>query len=219
MRKSKLILLALIALAIPCRVFCGEADSAYSVKHRWVVKASGSAYRCMLRDIPTPCVGDNENSVNDLGLNMRFECSYAFSKNMEIGLFAGFQCHKYGYFEDNGLEEQIFGKIKTAVSPVFGVNLHFQLLPLFLKTASCRWDLYLTANYAGCLMKHYYELESSLYPFPIKYRHTYGVGFGLAYYFKNRVGLFGELCVGNYSLFPDYLTKNINFRGGIAAKF
>lgn len=219
MNLSKLILIGSVVMTCCLNVFCGETDTSYSVKNRWVVKVSASAYRCMLFDIPDFYVGEYEKAVTEQGLNMRFETNYAFSKNMEVGVFAGFQCARYGFVVIDEMGEATDASFKKAISPVFGVNIQLQILPFFVKSNVCRWDLYLTANYAGGIFKHYKEMEISLTQYPLRYRHTYGFGLGLSYYFKNMVGLFGELCVGNFSYFPDYVESNVNFRGGVAAKF
>lgn len=212
----KILLVIMFGIA-PLMVFCGETDTVYSVKHRWVLKSSVSPTpNAMLRLIPPVLVGDYEGISNQKGLNFRVEADYAPCQYVEVGLSTGFLYYQYAH-EILSTESTGYSLILNAFAPLFGLNVNVQLLPIFIKAPTCRWDLYLTANYSGCFAIHR-EYDFLLIPTKL-YRQVYGLGLGLGYYFKNIIGIYGEFAVGNYSYFPDYLEHNVNFKIGICAKF
>lgn len=204
-------------------VFCSTADSTtyYSIKHRWTIKTSIAAYKCWDLDIPNIFFGDFEDLNNVKRTNFRIEANYGFNKYFEIGLFAGFQ--KYVYCEpigepdiDNDTLTVYNMIIKNNLAPVFGFNINFNILPIFVTEKKCRWDLYLTARYGCCLLPHieFFYLEDV----DKHYRQEYGIGTGIAYYFGNRIGFYAEFLLGNFSYFPRFVDSNNSFRIGIACK-
>lgn len=215
-------IVTIIATIKPILLFGGVSDSDYSVKYRWVVKASVSAYRVHDLDKPFVLLGQYESFINDRQMNYRIEGSYGLNKYLEVGISLGLQNYRWYtagdiYYDEDDGSQYFFPQTHSGIAPVFGLNLNFQILPLFIKEPICRWDLYMFAKYGGCLLFHK-EYEFVGYQ-DSKYRQEYGAGVGIAYYFKNRIGLFGELSVGNYSYFPRFVESNINFRFGITTKF
>ncbi|MBO4503526.1 MAG: outer membrane beta-barrel protein [Bacteroidales bacterium] len=219
---TEALLAALFAfLLVPVSAQGMGTDSAtYSVKGRWVVKTSISLYRTW--DTGPTVFGTGTRDNGAVGLqrfNFRAEASYAFTRHLEVGLFLGFQHYQYLAYRESLQPGFVYGELYNTIAPTFGANVTFQLLPLFVKSDACRWDLYLFARYGGCVLP-FLEIENSgLEHLFHKYRQEYGVGAGVAYYFKNKVGLFGEWAVGNFSYFPFFTDSNINFRFGIAGKF
>jgi len=113
--------------------------------------------------------------------------------------------------------------IYRGFAPLFGVNANFHILPFLVKSKDCHWDLYLTAKYGGCYLPHVeFEDADNDYPYG-KYRHEYGLGIGICYYFKNIIGLYAEGAVGQFSFYPNpFLVdseSNLSFRIGRVLKF
>ena len=221
MKRFVFIIAISITLLLPFSVRGVGTDSAtYSVKGRWVVKTSISLYRTWNTGSTVFGTGMRDNGgVGTQRFNFRAEASYAFTRHLEVGLFLGFQNYRYLTYIEPLQPSVVFGEMHNTFAPTFGANVTFQLLPLFVKSDACRWDLYLFARYGGCILP-FFEIENfGLEYYFHKYRQEYGVGAGVAYYFKNKVGLFGEWAVGNFSYFPYFTDSNINFRFGIAGKF
>ena len=221
MKRSVLFSAIAICLLLPVAVQGAETDSSsYSVKGRWVVKTSISLYRTWDLGYTVFLTGSRDNGGRgSQRFNFRAEASYAFTRHLEVGLFLGFQNYRYLTYIESLQPGVVFGEMHNTFAPTFGTNVTFQLLPLFVQSDACRWDLYLFARYGGCILP-FFEIENlDLEYYFHKYRQEYGVGAGVAYYFKNKVGLFGEWAVGNFSYFPFFTDSNINFRFGIAGKF
>jgi len=198
----------------------------YSVKNRWTVKASISSYQTAFKGDVLAFVGDNFNPTNMRKMaNFKVEANYGINKFIEIGVFTGFQ--HYEWLKDYSEETK-----NKSFAPLFGVNANFHILPFFVKSKSCRWDLYLTTKYGGCYLPHK-EIEHPDFQYS-KYRHEYGLGLGISYYIKDIIGIFVEGSVGEYFffkrfdyavlqgssfVFKDLTDSNFSFRIGIAAKF
>ena len=201
----------------------------YSVKNRWKVKASISSYKTASFKQVHVQVGDNFFSSHPRKMvNFKLEANYGINKFIETGVFVGFQ--HYEYLKDT--TNFSFISPNQSFAPLFGVNLNFHVLPFFVKSEKCKWDLYLTAKYGGCYLPNK-ESPFNDYPYS-KYRQEYGLGLGVGYYFKNMIGLFAEGSVGQFFFFKkfniafasgstlkfvDLTDSNFSFRIGIAAKF
>jgi hypothetical protein len=107
---------------------------------------------------------------------------------------------------------------------MFGLNVNFHILPLFVKKEDCRWDFYVCAKYGGC----YATKPPMTIPFEqvsfTSYKHEYGVGLGGSVYFWNLVGLYTECSFGQYSFFhtsdfPSTINNYFNIRGGLTFKW
>ena len=229
MKTKKLLFtfIAIIAVLLYSPLINAQANnSVYSIKNRWTIKASVSQYRTAFDGDPFMYVGDFfYNDLNRRMINFKVETNYGITKFMEIGFFTGFQ--HYEWINENSETKNL------SFAPLFGANLNFHVLPFFVKSPKCNWDLYLTAKYGGCFLPHK-EWESPSNPYS-KYRHEYGLGLGIGYYIKNIIGIFVEGSIGQFALFPSMLkvividyqyTKittsaaesNFSFRIGIAAK-
>ena len=219
------IIITLNCVILPVTALCTTTDSTqnYSIKHRWTIKTSVAAYKCWMQDL-THAVGYFENEVNIKRLNFRVEANYGINKYFEIGVFAGFQRYLYtlqGESDTINNNDAIiisgYEILKKNLAPVFGVNVNFHLLPIFVSEKKCRWDLYLTARYGFCFLPHveHHYLEGV----DKHYRQEYCIGTGIAYYFGNRIGLYTEFSLGNYSYFPRFVDSNFSFRTGITCKF
>jgi len=198
----------------------------YSVKNRWTVKASFSTYKTAFHGGLMIFVGDNfdPDKMHKMA-NFKVEANYGINKFIEIGVFTGFQ--HYEYWKDYTTDT-----LSKGFAPLFGVNANFHILPFFVTSKNCRWDLYLTTKYGGCYLPHK-EIDQPDFLYS-KYRHEYGLGLGIGYYIKNIIGIFAEGSVGEYFffkrfehavfqgkslVFKDLTDSNFSFRIGIAAKF
>jgi len=201
-------------------------DYQYSVKNRWTVKASISSYKTAFWGSTFVFVGDNFVTLNSKRMaNFKVEANYGINRFIEIGIFTGFQHYEWWADYTSGIRNK-------SLAPLFGVNANFHILPFFVKSKDCHWDLYLTTKYGGCYLPHKEtDQPDSQYS---RYRHEYGLGLGIGYYFKNIIGLYVEGSVGQYSLFKrlvigiaqgnsfefkDFSDSNFSFRIGIASKF
>lgn len=214
---------------------CQTTNDYFTVKNRWTVKASVARYKTAFYKNVFAHVGDKFfQTTNRKMVNFKVEANYGISKFVEVGLLAGFQHYEYvdeSIFETDG--DFFEYKNKRSFAPLFGVNANFHILPFFVKSNTCRWDLYLTTKYAGCYLPHL-EWDVSDSPYS-KYRQEYGLGLGIGYYFKNIVGIFVEGSVGQYFYFnkmlqihydlftglvkiPDNQESNFSIRIGVAAK-
>jgi hypothetical protein len=205
---------------------CAQTNDNYSLKDRWTLKASIARYKTAFWGTGFAYVGDNfDPSQCRKMANFKVETNYGFNKFIEIGIFVGFQ--HYEWYNDFS-----YNKLNKSLAPLFGVNANFHILPFFVKSKNCHWDLYLTTKYGGCYLPHK-EFDDPVFQVS-KYRQEYGLGLGIGYYFKNVIGLFAEGSVGQYFFFKrievysfketsyelkDYTDSNFSFRIGIAAKF
>ena len=202
----------------------------YSVKNRWTVKASVSRYKTACMSEVIAFVGDNFLSMMQQRkmVNFKVEANYGVNKFIETGIFVGFQHYEWckDYYS--------FDTPSKSFAPLLGVNLNFHILPFFVKSEKCHWDLYLTTKYGGCYLPH---KEIDIPDFECsKYRQEYGLGLGVSYYIRNIVGFFAEGSVGQFYYFKkfvhgvasltdteltfyDFTDSNFSFRIGIAAKF
>ena len=207
------ILTFVLCLVFPT-IFCFSeniCDTGYSVKNRWVIKASVSPYKNWNSDQPSIHIGYYLDLVHLPKASFEVEATYAVGKYLEIGITSGFIDGKYIQPTDG-----LGGVTKQMIAPTFGGSLHFHLLPLFVKAPVCRWDLYLLAKYNGCVLP---KTEFDVEGFSLKkYRHVYGVGLGISYFIKNIAGFFSEFSVGQFSYFTAFVNSNTNFRVGIAFK-
>ena len=201
-------------------------DYNYSVKNRWTIKTSISSYKTAFVSNASVVVGDNFIFFqNRRMVNFKLEANYGVNRFIEIGIFTGFQ--HYEWLEDYSSED-----LNKGFAPLFGVNANFQILPFFVKSKNCHWDLYLTAKYGGCYLPHN-EIDQPDFLHG-KYRHEYGLGLGIGYYFKNIIGFFAEGSVGQYFLFhrfergivignslafKNFSDSNFSFRIGVTAQF
>jgi len=203
-------------------------DYNYSVKNRWSIKASIANYKTAFFSQGIIEISDNFIDIqNRKMVNFKVETNYGINKFVEIGFYAGFQ--HYEWIKD--LEN--FLSPTKSFAPLFGVSANFHILPFLVKSKNCRWDLYLTTKYGGCYLPHK-EIDQPDFLYG-KYRHEYGLGLGIGYYFKNIIGFFAEGSVGqyyyfknhasiayqsgNYLEFKDFSDSNFSFRIGMATKF
>ncbi|MDR3047421.1 MAG: outer membrane beta-barrel protein [Bacteroidales bacterium] len=195
----------------------------YSVKGRWLLKASVSGYRAWFPYYWIPILGDFENGIIKPNLlNFRLEASYGINKYIEVGFSAGFQHYQY-FISYGGVDlDSIsdFSVLKKGFAPTFGVHFNFHLLPIFIKDKNCRWDLYLMAKYGFCYLPHLEDIALENFPQLFShFRHEYGVGIGASVYFWNKIGLFTEFSLGQFSFHPYHTESPFNFRIGISYKF
>ena len=130
-----------VIFSIPFCVAETICDTGYSVKNRWVIKASVSPYKHWESDYPGVHVGDYLETVHLPKTSFEVEGSYAVSRHFEIAVSFGFIDGTYIQPVDG-----MSGVHKQRIAPTLGCSLHFHLLPLFVKYSICRWDLYLLAK-------------------------------------------------------------------------
>ncbi len=198
-----------------------------TVKNRWNIKASYSAYKTYDKDFPFMYIGDVDKMelVYKKKSNVRVELNYGVLNCLEVGVYGGFMNYR-GYILYDATPIDI--RWKECYAPTFGVNVNFHILPLFVKNEKCRWELYVTAKYGGCYLINWGEGEN-LVPLPDnqpyadpnlnKYRHEYGIGIGGGVYFWNLFGMYFETSFGQYSYWPDLLSDRFCCRYGIEFKF
>ena len=201
-----------------------------TVKNRWNIKASYSAYKTFRKDFPFIYIGnvDEMELVWAKKSNIRVELNYGILNCLEVGVYGGFMNYEgYKlYFDDN--DSLIDLDFPDFYAPTFGINVNFHILPLFVKNEKCRWELYITAKYGGCYLLHWGEASYGV-PLPAddpfadpnlhKYRHEYGVGIGGGVYFWNFFGMYFETSFGQYSYWPDIVSDHFCCRYGIEFKF
>jgi len=225
MKKILFKLLCFIFVFYSLPVNCQSSEYNYSIKNRWTIKASIARYKTHFQGSAFMYVGDFfDASLNRRMTNFKVEANYGINKFIEVGIFTGFQHYEWS-------NDEVYRN--SSLAPLFGVTTNFHVLPFFLKSKSCHWDLYLTARYGGCYLPHK-EYDSPLFPYS-KYRHEYGLGLGIGYYIKNIIGFYVEGSVGQFALFQsqyilsvtnfqflkiktDGAESNFSFRIGIAAK-
>lgn len=232
-------IITLILLFLPLSLFCAQGDSSLTIKGRWTLKASFSGYKSWESGQIVEFGDFNGTPAATRRLNFKLEGNYGITRFLELGFFLGIQDYRYvrSY-------EPVSTSARSA-APLFGVVANLHLLPIFVKEPTCHWDLYLSARYGGAILPHsYIRLDESQLLIPDEatlrhhnspqYRHEYGIGMGVAYYFRNKIGLFGEYLIGDFSFLnkqydvatPEPLTTSVNkercianFRAGITIKF
>jgi hypothetical protein len=232
-------------------IFCLFASAVFSqtetlsVKNRWNIKLGYSSYKIttVYYDNFRVMVGlDSERFARTP--NVRAEVNYGVAKWLEIGGYLGFTIGKYSHWDDYTEAEQLshisFRDVppRTTAYPTFGINVNFQLLPLFVKNPNCKWDFYALVRYGGCYLIKWGN-EKRLVPdanpgtwddvtpngdgttidFNKKYRHEYGAGIGGAYYIKNIIGFYMEAMGGQFSYYPELVRSPYAIRVGLTAKF
>jgi hypothetical protein len=211
-------------------VKCQNENNYYSVKNRWTVKASIAGYKTYFLEHTIFSMGGGDNFIptrNRRMANFKIEANYGINKFIEVGIFTGFQ--HYEWIED--LDADLLEGQNKSFAPLFGINANFHVLPFFVKSKNCYWDLYLSTKYGGCYLPHK-EVDIPEYQYS-KYRHEYGIGLGVNYYFKNIIGVFVEGYIGQFFFFnkillmtfngydisvPDFQESNFSIRIGITAK-
>ncbi|MDR1459778.1 MAG: hypothetical protein LBI60_06160 [Bacteroidales bacterium] len=228
-----------LIIAMSLFVYFVQAQN-YSIAKRWNIKAGYSR--------STYGVSSTEKWGKKTSSNYRIEANYGVLSCLEVGLYAGIITHplyKYKateiyYRNDNPQDSTIDYLVdqKTTVAPIFGLQVNFHILPLFVKKEDCRWDLYVSAKYGGCyLVKG--NISSDLlnvmreqYPnqpvnsFAKTFKQEYGIGIGGSVYFWKVFGLYTECSFGQYGFFtnPEVKTtytlgNNFNIRGGFTCKW
>jgi len=226
--------IALIFIRLPLFSLNAQTDEYnYSVKNRWTLKASYSRYKTAFWDDILVHIGDNFLGFKRKKMsNFKVETNYGINKFIETGVYIGFQHYEW---LDEGYLYGLSDEPNKSFAPLFGINANFHILPFLVPVKECRWDVYLTAKYGGCYLPHL-ELDDDPYFDYSKYRHEYGLGLGIGYYFKNIIGIFAEGSLGQYFYFYkqgrigldaypggptrwlDLSDSNFRFRIGIAAK-
>jgi len=218
------IVFSLILTAILLSSFSANSQSdGYSIKNRWTLKASATTYKMTsdpLGMFPLPLITNHTRKID-----FRLETNYGINKFVEVGIYAGTQLYEYKEWhkpEDPADSTSGFGwSGSLAFAPLFGVNANIHFLPFIIKSEKCPWDLYLTAKYGGCYIIHQ-ENEEWVTSDDNKYRQEYGLGIGAGYHFKNKVGIFAEYYVGQYTwqhALRTFTDNNFRFRIGITSKF
>ncbi|MDL2309379.1 hypothetical protein LJC53_07345, partial [Bacteroidales bacterium OttesenSCG-928-C03] len=123
--------------------------------------------------------------------DFRLEGNYGLLNFLEIGAYVGYARYKDCIViltepaDSNGLIHN--AALKDGHFLSYGLQANFHIFPLFIKKPDFRFDLYVTAKYGG---------RSSLVSKDYKYSHEWGVGLGLAFYFTQQIGIFGEYSLG-----------------------
>ncbi|MDD2635051.1 MAG: TonB-dependent receptor [Bacteroidales bacterium] len=128
------------------------------------------------------------------------ETNYGFSNYFTGGIYLGYsQIHyQYNQFNENTQEWEDINFNEKAFS--YNAKLNFHILPLIIKKAHSKCDLYSTLSVGG-----YYYIKNNYF--------QYNTGVGFAFYPKNHLGLYIEWNYGNY------LGNSFNVCGGLAFKF
>lgn len=208
-KRISLIIVFLISINV-----CGRASgnmATCSAPYKWNIKASVSCFKSWMVDFPFMASGDFETVEPILRSNFQVEADFDFCKYADVGLFGGFLHYDYANYDESGDYMLVY----QSFAPVFGASLHLHVLPMFI-SSPCRWDLYLSTQYSGYWLPHVEMPDWGA--FFTHYRQTYGIGIGLAYYFKNIAGLFGEYHIGQYSTSPKLVDCHYNVRFGVCFK-
>jgi len=210
-------------------VFSSGHAQNYSIKNRWNTKLSISYNRT--NEINTMFFMSLDKvpiHPYQARLNVRAECNYGILNWLELGGYVGYMRYHNPY---RVMENS---KLMALFAPTFGINTNVHLLPFWVKNNDCRYELYVTAEYgAAYLIRHLgfkrygfggiststatYTTEDSCGA--ARYRPIFGIGIGGGIYFKNIVGLYTEVKIGQYSYFPEMCKVYWTARVGIEFKF
>lgn len=148
-------------------------------------------------------------------LNLRMEANYGLWRCVEAGAYFGIGQYWYwGPIENN------ISSGEKVISPFFGLQTNFHILPLLIKKSDFRFDLYLAAKYGS----HFFNVPEGSSP-PRGFNSEYGLGIGLAFYPWKHMGFYTEYSIGKYSYYADPVSAGFekelssNFRFGISFKY
>lgn len=164
------------------------------LKGRWNIKAGYADYPGW----PFERLG-SRMSMGDI----KVEANYGLLNFLEIGGYLG--VGKIYIWNGKNPPEMVFRKINL---PEFGLSVNLQLLPLIIKSADFRFDLYLLGRYGGAWNS---APEGFAPAGGLKFQYQHGAG--LAFYLSKHVGIFSE-----YS-FEAMDIKHSNLRYGLIVKF
>ena len=220
MKINKTFLLIIITILFSSNVF---GQDSY-IKSRWNIKAGYARYTKPYLS----SFGSNKTS------NFRIEGNYGITNLFEAGVYIGVS-NQSAYRTDIGnvmtisndgadtsFSDHTYMIIEYYISPSYGINLNFHILPLFIESSGFRFDLYIAGKYGGTFIP-----APKDNPFR-GYHHEYGVGLGLGFYPWKRVGFFVEYSVGKYHLtipetqinqMTDGFKDRTKLRYGITIKF
>lgn len=148
-------------------------------------------------------------------INLRIEANYGFWGLLEAGVYLGIGRYTYWAPMENNSRTAL-----KSISPFYGIQTNFHLLPLFIKKNDFRFDLYLTGKYGG----NYLNIPKG--SDPQSGHHTeYSFGGGLAFYLWKHTGFYTEYSIGKYSYYAAPMGfefengLNPNLRFGVTFKF
>lgn len=187
-------------------VLCISSKLNYSqnpyIKDRWSFKSGISFY-------PQRSEHDSKS------INLRIEANYGFWGLLEAGVYLGIGRYTYWTPMENNSRTAL-----KSISPFYGIQTNFHLLPLFIKKHDFRFDLYLTGKYGG----NYLNIPEG--SDPQSGHHTeYSFGGGLAFYLWRHTGFYAEYSIGEYSYYAAPMGfefengLNPNLRYGLTMKF
>jgi hypothetical protein len=177
------------------------AQNSY-LKGRWNIKSGISFYPQRSDHDPKP-------------INLRFEANYGVGSVLEAGVYLGIGRYTYWLPLENNSRTAL-----RTISPFYGIQTNFHLLPLFIKKNDFRFDFYLTGKYGG----NYLNIPKGSDPQPG--HHTeYSFGGGLAFYLWKHTGFYFEYSIGKYSYYTSPMGYdfenglNPNLRFGVTFKY
>ena len=151
-RRTQILLISLFVIAMFKMDAVGQT---YSIKGRWNTKLSLSYNRINRPNGNPHILFDNipAHPIQTM-LNARADCNYGVLNWLELGGYIG-------YTRYINILRQMNDDFRKSFAPTFGVNVNVHLLPFWVKNKNCRWELYLTAQYGGTYLIHYYPFEST----------------------------------------------------------
>ena len=142
--------------------------------------------------------------------HLRLECNYGLFQFLETGAYLGISS-----FEITGGTREEYSKDEY-LTPFYGININFHLLPFFIKANDFRIDFYLAGRFGGRYIttpdNYYYN----------GHYNEYGIGPGISFYLLKHVGIFTEFYLGKFH-FKEFVSENIKdndmIRFGLSFKF
>jgi hypothetical protein len=127
------------------------------------------------------CVGITSNNDYIYTGNYRIEGNYGFFNTIEAGTYFGLS--KFSVYGMNA--DSTFYR-KDCLTPFYGVNLNFHILPIFIKQNDFRFDIYAFSKFGGFYLN--IPKSSSTH----RFRSELALGGGASFYPWKHVGVYCE---------------------------
>lgn len=201
--------LVVIFSLLVCSLICFSLQA----QEKWSVKLSYGQNNGTAKEYKD-LVRNNSNLFH-----LRLQADYNIFNNLYGGVYLGYsKLRKPEMFndgtEDNPILTYSFARTKALY---YGINLNYQLLPLFTGKSNLRFELYPTVKF-GLVSEFWKEAAENTPTSPlIKHTNTefeFGIGLGAGYKFTKNFGIFGEGTFGKF-----YNDQSFRFHVGAQFNF
>lgn len=146
-------------------------------------------------------VVDAENN-RETTPNIRGEVIYSINHLLDAGVYVGYSKGEY---------------VTVYHYPSYGINVNFNILPVFFSNPPTRLDVCLFAKYGGIYGRTPRDFTKK------KHYNEYCVGAGAAYFISKHTGLFFDYSLGRFNnhiiLLNETFTDKTKARYGVIFKF